>query len=162
MTLPSRRFNLWQRMYARFSLEPAPAQMTEPPGVATVIVPVTDADELLADPGIQFEFSITVGAGVSANTIMLTVPAGKRWKLYTLLCNRTSGDNLCDGFALGDVSVGDIITIDIQTAAVDVVLRLPVPLTLEENDTIRFHTDGSGVSGSDFNTRAWITEEDRF
>lgn len=159
---PSKQFELWQRMYERFQLEPLPAGLVDAPGVSQIIVPMTDADELISSPGARLTVSVAVGAGVAGMTVADTVPTGRRWKLIALQAIRVTGDNTLDGFGIADTSAGVSMRFDIQAAATEIVLFLPQPLTLEETDTWRINTSGAGVGASTFGARAYIVEEDRF
>lgn len=85
--IPSKRFDVWRRLYTRFLLEPLPAEGSSA-GVSSVILPVTDADRLLRTPEIEiFQVSVT-GTGLTA---FATVPAGRRWMINELRVARASG-----------------------------------------------------------------------
>ena len=79
MVQPAKRFEVWQRLYTRFGIEPFPAD-GEGPSVSTTVMPITDADALLrttifADsPG-----NLTAAAGTYRP--YFTVPEGKVWIL---------------------------------------------------------------------------------
>lgn len=159
---PSRQFALWERMYERFRLEPLPAGLVSRPGVSQIIVPTSNADELLARPIGVLVTGVTASAGLSGGLVADTVPLGRRWKLQILQALRVSGDNTLDGFLIRDTSEGVTMRIDIQTAAAELVLRFPQPMTLEETDTIQINLSGAGAGETIFSFRMWLIEEDRF
>ena len=95
-TQPSRLFDLWRRMYTRFRIEPLPAQDTDPPGVLTTIIPVTDADALVTIQvanTVQLDLDVTDGIFVSA----FTVPAGKRWRIRYARRSATTANSRARG-----------------------------------------------------------------
>jgi len=162
LTQPTKKFELWARMYTRFLLEPLAAHLSQSPAVSTVIQPITDADVLLQRPGSDLAAGVSVGAGVSANNIAFTVPDKERWTVLAFDITRATGDNLIDAFSVGDVSAGDIQVFDTQSGGSEFVSMLRQGVTLEEGDTVRFRTDGTGVSTSTFNMRVWRVVEDLF
>ena len=79
MTQPTKRFDLWRRLYTRFLIEPTPAE-GEGPAVSTVISPVTDADVLLREylhPGATGDLQASAGTF----SALISVPDGKVWIL---------------------------------------------------------------------------------
>ena len=83
MTQPSKRFDVWRRLYTRFLIEPFPAAVGDSPGVSTTITPVTDADILLKVPGIvDSGLNLTASAGTFVSSTI--VPLGKIWTIKAL------------------------------------------------------------------------------
>jgi len=85
--IPSKAFDVWRRLYARFELEPGPV-VGSAPEVGTSIIPVTQVDDLLRTPRL-IKSALTDLSGAGSLTIaMVTVPAGERWRVITIF--RTS------------------------------------------------------------------------
>jgi len=82
MTLKTRRYTLFDRLYSVYALEPRPAEDSPEPGISPVLSPVIDIADLyplellVATLGLD----ITIGTYVSA----FTVPAEQRWHLNML------------------------------------------------------------------------------
>jgi len=159
MVQPSRIFTLWQRLYTRFLIEPLPAQLVEPPGVATTIFPVTQADELLKLPSIQL---VNTGNLALGDETLFTVPAGKRWGLLGLEAHRTSEDRAFDEFSITDVSEGNTMPIFVTAAAaLGIFMASGKPLPLEDGDQIKMRITGGTTDGT-WQAEAFIEEEDAF
>lgn len=77
--IPSKQFTIWQRLYTRFTLEPAPVLGSQA-AVSTVIVPVTQVDALLE---VRVAGLATLDLDVAGAILIAgyTVPAGKRARL---------------------------------------------------------------------------------
>lgn len=74
--------DLIKRLVGRFQLETTPRSASFPTQLTPVVVPVTNADELLAD-----HKTIAETADISAAsgwTILFTVPDNKRWTIIVL------------------------------------------------------------------------------
>lgn len=161
--IPSKAFQVWQRLYLRFLLEPLPA--TETPGVTVgkMIVPVTQADELLASYGIKSSvFTYTAGQAVQIN--VHTCPDDKRWTLFGVDGEaQLTGDNLTDRFMILDASAGQqgAILTDF-TAVARKAYWLPQPLKMEAGDNIQIRLSGAGVAAGQLRTNMWLAEEDIF
>ena len=159
MVQPSRVFELWQRLYSRFRIEPLPAGEVDAPGVGMVVSPVTDADALLRVPGLK-AFTLTA-APVGLNTLF-TVPEGKRWHLFSVHAAQTSGDRLLDQLRIGDTSAASTMRIAIQTAAAEIMYeKAGLPYVLDQLDTIAINL-GGGTTDGNWDGRAWVEEEDAF
>lgn len=74
LAIPSKRFDVWSRLYARYLLEPHPAGVGV--GVQPVIQPITDSDRLLQVPEVRVA---TVSIDSQAGFVMFAVPDGERW-----------------------------------------------------------------------------------
>lgn len=161
MTQPARRFDLWRRLYTRFLIEPFPAGDAVP-AVSTLIVPVTQADELLSEPR-GFEETTEASAALAANLSIATVPAGNRWRLQTINVLRTSGDNTFSRFLIQDASRGGLsIAIDTFASVTGATLRLDTIIRMDEGDAVRILMDGAGVAASNMRVQLWLEEEAAF
>lgn len=90
MTQPARIFELWQRLYNRFSIEPVLSDTG--PGVETTIVPITNADELLRVSVMEFA-DLDLQASAGGNVPAFTVPEGQRWILLSALVPGTTANS---------------------------------------------------------------------
>lgn len=87
--IPSKRFDVWRRLYQRFLLEPSPAEASRAE-VLTSIQPITDVDQIVADSTIR---SATFDLTGSSGTFMgFTVPAGERWRTGFIFREATTGN----------------------------------------------------------------------
>lgn len=89
MVQPSRVFTLWQRLYTRFSIEPI--VLDEPPGVVTLIQPVSQADELLRVSVMTFA-DLDLQGAAGGNVPAFIVPEGERWILLSALVPATTAN----------------------------------------------------------------------
>ena len=159
MVQPARRFDIWRRLYSRFLIEPLPVQDSESPGVATVIQPTTDADELLKRHG-QF-FTATASFNANGRQVGVTVPDGERWDLHILRAGAASGDRTITQWLLFDVSETLVMVIDIFTAAQQATLILPAPIPMEEGDHLDVFSD-AGTTATVYNIDVWRSAQDAF
>jgi len=159
ITIPSRALPVWRRLYQRFKLEPFPA--TVGPDVGKTIIPITDADTLLRENRAVQETN-TAPAGDDTEFTILTVPGGKRWTVYDIDVSFTSGDNTIKQFLVGDTSRNLNVILVAFTPAAGKQEFLPVPIKLEEGDTIKARTTGTGGAATVMESTAWIDEEDAF
>jgi len=156
---PSRIFELWQRLYTRFLIEPLPAQETESPGVLTSIQPITDADQLLRIPGIK---AVTLTAPAVGLRTLFTVPAGERWHLFSVHAQRTSEDRDVSQLRLVDTSEGLDMRIAIQAAASEIMYeKAGSPYILDQEDAIQINITG-GTTDGNWAGRAWVEVEAAF
>jgi len=88
MAIQSKAFQIWTRLYTRFSLEPGPSVIGGQPEVGTSIIPVTQVDELLRQAQVAVSAATDISGGGSLAIEMLTVPVGKRWRVTSI--HRTS------------------------------------------------------------------------
>ena len=82
MVQPAKRFEVWQRLYTRFGIEPFPAD-GEGPSVSTTVMPITDADALLRTT-IFADSTGNLSAAAGTYLVYFTVPEGKVWILKGL------------------------------------------------------------------------------
>lgn len=158
MTQPARRFDIWRRLYRRFAIEPYPPGL-EVPAVATVITPVTDADELLRSYG-HFSAS-TASFDADGVQTALVVPSGKRMRFFALSAFRSSGDRSIIRWILTDASAGINFVLDTFAATNENYLRLEQPFILEEGDSVNIQSSG-GAAATVYLVRSWVSEEDAF
>lgn len=159
MVQPSKRFDLWRRLYTRFLIEPVPVQEGEEPSVSTSIIAVTDADALLEAHGAVFFDTASFDADVQVTG--LTVPDGERWKVQALNAIQASGNRTINQMRLRDVSANINYVLDTFTAAVDHFILLGTPFTLEEGDQINIVSSG-GSTASTYQVSCWRATEDAF
>lgn len=88
--IPSKAFDVWRKLYARFQLEPGPA-IGSTPEVGTSIIPVTQVDELLRFAALRKSALFDLSGGGSLILPMLTVPSGERWRLGHMFRTSTVG-----------------------------------------------------------------------
>ena len=157
-SIPSRALDVWRRLYTRYSLEPGPASIA--PDVLKTIVPVTQADLLLArHKGIETD-TTTTATGLH---IAHTVPAGLRQAFITLMIQKTAGGTwTMDRVRAADVSEGTNVAISVQAQTDNFYfVAWAAPLELEEGDSIQIFID-TFVSGSNCALEAWVIEQDIF
>lgn len=149
--IPSKRFEVWSRLYGRFLLEPLPAGPPQA-AVSPLIVPVTQADELLRQPEGRSENPTISGTGT---VTMYTVPVGERWRLYAIAAVRNSGSFTFNDFRVLDTSRGESCRVDqfTTTTARSFVAGTPIPL--DEGDAVQLRVDVHSSSGT-LNTQVWI------
>ena len=70
MPIPSKRFDVWRRLYRRFTLEPEPSVGESRAGVGTTILPVTQADELLRTQKLTQAAALDLSTGGSYTAIL--------------------------------------------------------------------------------------------
>lgn len=85
--IPSKNFDVWTRLYQRYTLEPGPLRSSRA-AVGLTVQPITDADRLLQTARVT-RFTLTV-AGIGIQSVA-TVPAGERWTLGPMAVNLDSG-----------------------------------------------------------------------
>ena len=149
--IPSKRFDVWRRLYTRFLLEPRPA--TVGVDVGKTIIPVTVVDLLLvrlAPQSAAQDISASAGAYVAFHT----VPSGTRWVVKAYVRDTTT--------AATRVSVninGTFLTITgSQTASQE---NNNVDWQLNEGDSIGLVTTGNGADSARRLT-VLVEEQDAF
>jgi len=156
-SIPSRALEVWRRLYTRYTLEPGPASIA--PDVLKTIVPVTQADLLLArHKGI---ITLTTVDG-TLDHLAHTVPQGLRQAFVTLALQRSGGTYTFDTIQVRDVSEGNTIIIAPQAQTDNfVLLAQSAPIELEEGDEIHINVDVHSVTG-ELTMAAWVIEQDIF
>ena len=155
MVQPSKRFDIWRRLYTRFLIEPVPVSFSEQPGIGTIIQPITSADELLKIPQTLTGDSQDLQAAAGTFTVYHTVPAGKRWKVTVI----TRGATQANSRVRFRSKPGD----DIMTISALATALLPIFLNvqLEEAGTIGMDTTGNAGDDAVF-LSVYLEEEDAF
>jgi len=134
--IPSKQFEAFRRLYARFLLEPFPATGSNA-AVLPYITPITDADELLKVPtSLQAagDLTGTVGTYVAIHT----VPNGQRWILRNV---HRAGSTGSSAIWLQNRGVTGFITIN----ATGELAVSGLSLRLDEADTIGMRATGNGA-----------------
>ena len=157
-SIPSRALEVWRRLYTRYNLEPGPA--TVGPDVLKTILPVTQADELLArHRGIVEDTTIT---GVGAGIVVHTVPVGIRREIITIRFHRVSGTWTIDMVSANDVSESAEVSLRDQGATANVfVAAWSAPIVLEEGDQITVDVATESVNGEG-RLEMWVIDQDVF
>lgn len=146
LVIPSKRFDVFGRLYTRFTLEPAPAEPGSPVGVAKVIVPTTDADALLREP--RATAGVTAVSGTGGLTIF-TVPAGFKGRIFSISGQISTGTWTYSRIFIGDVSEGGVeAIISIFTPLTDTALLIPGGFPVDEFDFVGLEINSHSVSGN--------------
>lgn len=155
--LPSKRFQLYSRLYSRFLLEPLPAVGSNA-ALSPLILPTTDVDELLRVPELElFTVAITSAVGF----VMATVPAGERWTVTFIRMVLQSGTWTHNRIDIEDPA-GTNLPIDRYTASADEELKeLINPLVLDEGWDIVLNVN-SFTAGGDAQLGIYRLREDAF
>lgn len=126
--------------------------------MGSVILPITNIDDLLSEAAIVNETSPS--GGVASYTV-LTVPAGKRYKLHALTVVRVGGDHTISYWFLVDPTTNNI-TIGYFTAASSFYTGiLNHPITLDQNWLVAVYAS-AGTVNSAWSGFGLITREDAF
>jgi hypothetical protein len=154
--LGSKAFQIWRRLANRFDLEDQP-----PSGlganVSTLVQPITNVDALLTVSLTGTNDTAALGGGVQ---IVITVPAGKRWKIYMYQLTRLTGDRNLDAVWVYDGT--NNVFIETFTAAStrnSGVLNTPIPL--DEGQSLQVDVTG-GTTDSSYRCRLWVDQEDAY
>jgi len=142
-SIPSKRFDVWRRLYTRFLLEPGPASGSRAE-VLTAIQPITDVDAVIAVATVRrVDADLTPASGT---VVGFTVPDGERWRPGLLHSEATTGNSHIrmrlkdETGALANVE----LTIN-DTAAANIDVR---GLILDAGDVIGITTTGNGADGN--------------
>lgn len=137
-TIPSKRFDIWRRLYARFTLEPAPASGSQA-AVGVVVIPVTQVDRLLGVRAAQLVTEdLSPGAGAARG--IYSCPVGVRATVLFVSGELTSSNTQL----LARLLIAGATT-DIALTAPGTAFRTYEgnPLTLDEGDSIIWLTTGN-------------------
>ena len=156
-SIPSRALEVWRRLYTRYTLEPGPA--TVGPDVLKTIVPVTQADQLLArHRGVVVDTTVTG----TIDHLVATVPLGIRRAFVTLLIQRITGTWTFDTVSLTDVSEGANVRIAPQAQTDNFQLDpQSAPIEVEEGDEVHINVDSHSVNGT-CRLAVWVIDQDIF
>ena len=155
-SIPSKRFDIWRRLYTRFTLEPAPASGSMA-AVGTEIVPFTNVDELLGEPR-AFRVVEDLTPTIGAYRGIYSVPTGRRAKLLALSRDQITGDT-----RLAIRLVTDGVNIDVLLTPLEAPFQayLGSPVTLNEGDSAGWFTSGNAGDGARIGY-AIVVEEEAF
>lgn len=154
---PSRIFELWRRLYTRFLIEPLPAQMTDQPSVSTMIVPITDADELLIERTIQ---SVDRTITAPGQFLAYTVPAGKRATIRAASLFQLTGTYTIDAWLLVDGTTS--VTLQrLASVTASATNFEGQQIKAETGWQLRVNVDAESVNG-DLRLGVLVEEEDAF
>ena len=157
--IPSRALEVWRRLYTRYALEPGPASVS--PDVLKTIIPVTQADLLLARHRGLVEDTELTGTGLGV--VVHTVPQGIRRTFVTMRFSRLSGGTwTIDMISLNDVSEGAEVSLIPQAASDNVFAAAwSAPIVAEQGDQVTVDVATHSVNG-DGRLEAWVIDEDLF
>ena len=131
------------------------------PAVSSIVMPITNMDDLI---GIikQVQQTITTTGGGQVQ-VFVTVPAGKRWKVWAFYMARDGGDRNLNWVYISMGAAGaERVNLDSFTAAATYVSGiLAQPITLDQGQALLANVTG-GTTDGDYTTYLWITEEDAF
>jgi len=153
-----RNYDPWRRLYARYGLEPSQPLGTQPE-LATVVVPVTQADELLK----RYVASTGITA-VTGNDIVTiyTVPQGERWTFTSMNILLSSGTFDTQGLRFFDASENvEIQPFNYTATTTQLVPQDVLPVTLDELDEVRVQVANFAVGGNQA-IMAWRAVENAF
>lgn len=138
LSIPSKRFDIWRRLYSRFTLEPAPASGSRA-AVGVVVIPVTQVDRLL---GVRTAVLVTedLSPGAGAARGIYSCPAGIRATVLFISGELTSANTQLLARLVIDGTTTDIPLTNPTTS-----FRVYTgnPLTLDEGDSIIWLTTGN-------------------
>jgi len=155
--LPSKRFEIYGRLYSRFLLEPLPAVGSNA-ALSPLIIPTTDVDELLRVPQIE---TFVVGITSAVGFVMATVPLGERWTVTFIRMALIDGTWTHNSMSIANPDGGDIPILPYTQTAGAQLNQLTNPLVLDEGWTIRMNVD-TFSSGGDAQCKVYSLREDAF
>lgn len=138
--IPSKRFEVWQRLYSRFLLEPFPAGRVGP-DVSKTITPVTQADELFKKPVLQ-AIDIPSFTGLR---VAHTVPSDERWVLMAYDIRRVTGSRDLFRVIIDDGLSQFFLENNLVVSESQVVL--PTALVMEKDWTFDIQVSGGAADG---------------
>lgn len=159
-SIPSKRFEVWQRLYARFLLEPEPAEGSEA-AVSSLVVPTTDADLLIRRIAVH-QGSSGHAAGTAETLVAFTVPVGIRLTVRAWDVRRISGDNTFTRIQLNNVLSNAFVMLVDGVSSNGLPFPDHTPLTLQQGDEVHITSEATGVAATEFRWSAWCDEEDLF
>ena len=153
--IPSKRFDVWRRLYDRYALEPFPASDSLSTMVAKTIVPVTQADVLLQTEEVRLDV-----VEVQSDTVsVVTVPKGERWQWHWFHATRSGGDRNIDRILIRSPAASMIL--ESFTAVSTFNFNPPHALVMEEDWEIRVRGIGGATDG-DWTFSTLVTVENLF
>jgi len=123
----------------------------------------------------QEEITITVGAGLTQWTPLVTVPMDEQHVVHYFYVTRGTGDNLAtrlgvqyaSGYRAVDGIMPDLVRLtatanifwpDPLNLQTGITRYTPGPVALPPGSTINVYTDGTGVAATDFRTTGYFTK----
>lgn len=151
--------NAYRRLYNKLRIKGASTSSAAPPHILPGVRIVTSLDELLrVAKAVTFTTGDVAGGGV---IVGITVPQGKRWRLYAYRVSRTTGDHTITQVFVTDTSEGGSVLIQEETAGTSIFQVLPgSPIPMDEGDSLSILL-ATGASGT-WTTLCWVEEEDAF
>lgn len=138
MSLFSRSFTLFERLYTRFSIEPG--QVSDvPPTLSTELIPVTNVDELLRTPEAATA-TVDIQASAGAYVPYFTVPEGQSWIVKNLMRFGTTG---ASAFMV-EIGGSSVIITNTGTAGEALILNL----RLDQGDSVGLRTTGNAADSA--------------
>lgn len=142
--IPSKAFEIWSRLYGRFTLEPNPVTGSRA-GLWPTIQPVTDADRLLRAPTLRREVVQATGVG---SLKMVTVPDGERWGVSFTRAVKASGTFTHNEFIVVDPA-GNTMLINPYTATAGSELKeWATEMVLDQGWSLNVNIDTHSVNGN--------------
>jgi len=138
-------------------LEPGPGALADTRTLGREIVPVVSVDRALAHWQIRLNVTGTLAVGLR---VVLTVPVGERWFVYSLTAFPGTTDRTIDGWAIV-TREGDRINLSyLATAATELVTgMLPQPICMGPGWTFEISIIG-GASDGTWHIRALVVVDD--
>ena len=153
--LPSSRDDLFRKLIERYKLE----RMIDPPptGVLTILQPITDADALLREGKCAYVDLAVTTTGIKFIT---NVPQNKRWKLWCVSIDVTSGTLDFDVLVISD-RTGVQAWLDRFSATTAYQKTFTPPVPLGQKWSISVDIDSVTVAGT-IRLRYMVEEEDEY
>ena len=159
---PIERAEALIRLYTMLDVKTA-GQGFHAPQLAGIVIPTVSVDAVMRLAKAVNQGGVSTGTGGTGNYNILTVPAAKRWHVYSFDLRQTSGDNTYSRVNLRDATTTVIhpfaypSTVTAYTSGL-----LGTPLILDSGDSIQVLGDGAGTAASQVAGTAWVLEEDSF
>lgn len=148
--LPSKRQELWRRLYDRYALEPGQVDPADRPAVFLQVVPVLQADELLRKLATHQDSISITGVGT---VDLLTVPSTERWRLHWVYFVKGPGAFTYDTLAVTP-EAGNLVVVDTFTATSGTRLwpnanaPIPLPFPLDRGWKLQLNVNSFTTAGS--------------
>jgi len=158
LTQPSKRFDIWRRLYTRFLIEPFPAEGASP-AVSTLVTPITDADELLLDRGVNRKTEIVSATG---EVDIFTVAEDKRDNIIAIWLFQATGTFTFNAIIVKDApSSANNMRIDSFTTTSERIFLPPAGFKMDSGWQLTVNVDVHSGAGNLF-TAVMVEEEDAF
>lgn len=154
--IPSKRYDVWSRLYSRYKLEPFPSEGGSAASVAAIVQPVTQADELLKARQIAVETISVTGTGI---VTAHTVPKGERWTLRALRVAVSSGTWTFNALGLADPAANSFFTEVFTTTTGRNTYFEGQTMVVDEGWLIQFNVDVHSVTGNVLSSLFYESED---